>query len=120
MVAGDVTDRHALDGAIRGVDAAYYLVHWIGSDPDRADRDRRAAERFRDAAATAGIGQIVYLGGLGDDAAGALSPHLASRHEVGRILGSGSVPLAELRAAVVIGWGSATSRCCATWWRCCR
>jgi uncharacterized protein YbjT (DUF2867 family) len=108
VVTGDVLDRDSLIAAFRGVDAAYYLVHSIGSDADWQRRDRTAAENFRDAAADAGVAQIIYLGGLGDDAGGALSPHLASRHEVGRVLGSGPVPRTELRAAVVIGSGSAS------------
>ena len=108
VVTGDVLDRESLDAAFRDVEVAYYLVHSIGSDADWQQRDRTAAENFRDAAAGAGVTQIVYLGGLGDDAGGSLSPHLASRHEVGRVLGSGPVPLTELRAAVVIGSGSAS------------
>ena len=55
-----------------------------------------------------GAEQLVYLGGLGDDAGAELSPHLRSRHEVGRVLASGPVPCTELRAAVVIGSGSAS------------
>jgi uncharacterized protein YbjT (DUF2867 family) len=106
VVAGDVLDRSSLDAAFAGVDAAYYLVHSIGADPDWRDRDRTAAENFRDAAAAARTAQIIYLGGLGDDTAGALSAHLASRHEVGRVLASGPVPSTELRAAIVIGSGS--------------
>ena len=62
-------------------------------EPDWQTRDRTAAENFRDAAAAADVEQIVYLGGLGDDAGGTLSPHLASRHEVGRVLATGRVPL---------------------------
>lgn len=108
VVAGDVLDRPSLTAALRDVDAAYYLVHSIGSDADWQARDRLAAENFRDAAADAEIDQIVYLGGLGDDAGGELSSHLASRHEVGRVLASGPVPLTELRAAVIIGSGSAS------------
>ena len=108
VVAGDVLDPESLVAAFREVDAAYYLVHSIGSQTDWQTRDRTAAENFRDAAAAAGLEQIVYLGGLGDDAGGTLSPHLASRHEVGRVLASGPVPLTELRAAVVIGSGSAS------------
>ncbi|MFM7225361.1 MAG: SDR family oxidoreductase [Actinomycetota bacterium] len=108
IVTGDVLDRASLDAAFAGVGAAYYLVHSIGADPEWEARDRLAAETFRDAAATAGVGQIIYLGGLGDDAGGTLSPHLASRHEVGNVLGAGPVPLTELRAAVVIGSGSAS------------
>ena len=108
VVAGDVLDGESLAAAFRETDAAYYLVHSIGSQPDWQTRDRTAAENFRDAAAAADLEQIVYLGGLGDDAGGTLSPHLASRHEVGRILATGRVPLTELRAAVVIGSGSAS------------
>lgn len=108
VVSGDVLDRGSLTVPFRDVDAAYYLVHSIGSEADWQTRDRLAAENFRAAAAEAGVAQIIYLGGLGDDAGGALSSHLASRHEVGRVLAEGSVPLTELRAAVVIGSGSAS------------
>jgi uncharacterized protein YbjT (DUF2867 family) len=108
IVKGDLLDRSSLETAFRDVDVAYYLVHSIGSGPDWEERDRRAAENFRDAAADANVGQIIYLGGLGDDAASALSSHLKSRHDVGRVLASGPVPLTELRAAVVIGSGSAS------------
>jgi uncharacterized protein YbjT (DUF2867 family) len=108
VVRGDILDRASLARAFHDVDAAYYLIHAIGSGVDWQQRDRRAAENFRDAAADAGVAQIVYLGGLGDDAGGALSPHLASRHEVGRVLAAGPVPVTELRAAVVIGSGSAS------------
>jgi uncharacterized protein YbjT (DUF2867 family) len=108
VTTGDVLDRPSLADAFRDVDAAFYLVHSIGSDPDWRARDRTAAENFRDAAAAAGIEQIIYLGGLGDRSGGELSPHLASRHEVGRVLAGGPVPTTELRAAVVIGSGSAS------------
>jgi uncharacterized protein YbjT (DUF2867 family) len=108
VVTGDVLNRKSLAAAFRDVDTAYYLVHSIGSQSDWQTRDRTAAENFRDAAADVGVEQIIYLGGLGDNATGALSPHLASRHEVGRVLAAGPVPLTELRAAVVIGSGSAS------------
>ena len=108
VVTGDVLDPKSLGAAFRDIDAAYYLVHSIGSQSDWQTRDRTAAENFRDAAAAAHVEQIVYLGGLGDDAGGRLSSHLASRHEVGRVLAAGPVPLTELRAAVVIGSGSAS------------
>lgn len=108
VVAGDVLDAASLVPAFANIDVAYYLVHSIGSQRDWRERDMRAAENFRDAAAAASVEQMVYLGGLGDDAGGALSTHLASRHEVGRVLARGPVPLTELRAAVVIGSGSAS------------
>lgn len=107
VVTGDVLDVESLLVAMQGVQVAYYLVHSIGSEPNWQDRDRQAAENFRDASAAAGVEQIIYLGGLGDSGA-ALSPHLRSRHEVGETLRSGPVPVTELRAAVVIGSGSAS------------
>jgi uncharacterized protein YbjT (DUF2867 family) len=81
----------------------------MGGAADFAARDRSAAAAFRDAAdRTPGLEQVVYLGGLGDDHDAELSPHLASRHEVGRVLAAGSVPVTELRAAVIVGSGSAS------------
>jgi uncharacterized protein YbjT (DUF2867 family) len=106
IIQGDVLED--LDGALVGVAAVYYLVHTIGASSDWEERDRRAAENVRDAAAAAGVQRIVYLGGLGDSANEELSPHLASRHEVGRLLAAGPVPVTELRAAVIIGAGSAS------------
>lgn len=108
VVEGDVLDPDSLDAAMTGVDAAYYLVHSMDGEGDFRDRDRRAARTFRDAAARAGVSRIVYLGGLGREEGGRLSPHLASRHEVGRVLADGPVPVTELRAAIIIGSGSAS------------
>jgi uncharacterized protein YbjT (DUF2867 family) len=108
VVRADVLQPESLEPVFRDVRAAYYLIHSIGATPDWHERDRRAAANFRRAADAAGTGQIVYLGGLGDASAGELSPHLASRHEVGEELASAAVPVTELRAAVVIGSGSAS------------
>ena len=108
VVRGDVLDPASLDAAFTGARAAYYLVHSIGGDGDWAARDRQAAANARDAADRARVEQLIYLGGLGDADGGELSPHLRSRHEVGRVLASGPVPCTELRAAVVIGSGSAS------------
>jgi uncharacterized protein YbjT (DUF2867 family) len=102
-VAGDVDDPASLRTALDGVDVAYYLVHSLGDD-DFERRDAEAARGFGAAAATAGVGRIVYLGGLGDDD-GSLSAHLRSRREVEGLLGNGGVPVTVLRAAVVIGHG---------------
>lgn len=105
VVAGDVLDRASLDAALDGVDVAYYLVHSMGSTGSFEDVDREAAANFGAAARAAGVRRIVYLGGLGNDD-GALSPHLASRQEVGRILHDAGVPVLEFRASVIIGSGS--------------
>jgi uncharacterized protein YbjT (DUF2867 family)/uncharacterized protein YndB with AHSA1/START domain len=104
VVAGDVGEPASLAAALEGVDTAYYLVHSMASGVDYREADRRAAEAFGAAARAAGVGRIVYLGGLGGD--GALSGHLASRQEVGRVLAASGVPTIELRASIVIGSGS--------------
>ncbi|WP_033217151.1 SDR family oxidoreductase [Kitasatospora phosalacinea] len=107
---GDVTRPPTLDGAFDGVDVAYYLVHSLGSGPDFERVDRDAARAFGLAAARAGVRRIVYLGGLvpPDLPEGRLSPHLRSRVATGRALREGGTPVTELRAAVVIGSGSAS------------
>lgn len=108
VVEGDLSDPASVAGAMEGVDGCYFLVHSMGGEDDFAARDREVAATFRDAAAAAGVQRIVYLGGLGADDDPTLSPHLASRHEVGRVLADGPVPVTELRAAVIIGSGSAS------------
>ncbi|MCY4422520.1 MAG: SDR family oxidoreductase [Acidimicrobiaceae bacterium] len=108
VARADVLDRASLCQALAGLDAVYYLVHAMGHTEDFERTDRTGALNTRIAAEHAGVGRLVYLGGLGGDDPSTLSHHLASRHEVGRILGSGTVPLTELRAAVIIGSGSAS------------
>ncbi len=108
IIEGDIGDPAAVADAMSGCTAAYFLVHSMGADADFAAQDRQHATVFARAAAdTATMEQIVYLGGLGRDD-DQLSPHLESRHEVGRILALGRVPVTELRAAVIIGSGSAS------------
>ncbi len=105
VVQGDVLDRQSLDAALRGVDAAYYLVHSMGTSGPFEQADRQAARNFGEAARAAGVGRIIYLGGLGSDDE-ALSPHLRSRQEVGRLLRDAGVPVLEFRASIIIGSGS--------------
>ena len=97
----------ALDAALAGVDVAYYLIHSIGEGEQFEETDRRAAQAFGAAAAQASVGRIVYLGGL-FAADQELSPHLASRAEVGQLLLDSGVPTVVLQAAVIIGSGSAS------------
>jgi len=99
----DVSDAEVVSRALAGCETAYYLVHAMAGGPGFEDRDRALAEAFARAACLAGVGRIVYLGGLGHED---LSVHLASRQEVGTVLGSTGVPVVELRAAVVLGAGS--------------
>ena len=107
IVRGDALDRSSLDDAMADVDVVFYLVHSIGTGASFEESDRRAARNTSEAAAAAGVGRIVYLGGLvpeGEEA----SPHLASRAEVGQIFLDGEVPAVVLQAGVIIGSGSAS------------
>ncbi|MFE9428691.1 SDR family oxidoreductase [Kitasatospora sp. NPDC006697] len=110
VATGDVSRPETLAEAFEGIDTAYYLVHSLGTGPGFEATDRAAARAFGTAAAAAGVTRIVYLGGLVPAGVpeAELSPHLRSRAEVGRILRDSGVPTAELRAAVIIGSGSAS------------
>ncbi|UCF32007.1 MAG: SDR family oxidoreductase [bacterium] len=104
VVAGDLLDPPSLERALDGVHTAYYLVHSMAASGNFEEKDRLAAGNFASAAQRAGVSRIIYMGGLahGED----LSPHLASRLEVGRILRESGVPTVEFRASVIIGSGS--------------
>lgn len=105
LVRGDLLDPATLSPALHGVTDAFYLVHSMATGPDFDERDRRAAVAFRDAAASAGVSRIIYLGGLASEEQG-LSPHMRSRMETGRLLREGRVPVTELRASIIVGSGS--------------
>lgn len=106
MVQGDMMDPKALQVALEGMDAAYYLVHSMCSGKNFAARDRDAAELFADAAQD--LKQVIYLGGILPEASAVRnSKHLRSRAEVGEIL-RGRLPTTEIRAGPIIGSGSAS------------
>ncbi|MFI8006453.1 SDR family oxidoreductase [Streptomyces sp. NPDC086010] len=110
VAKGDVTDADAVAAAMRDIDVAYYLVHALAGGPGFEKTDREAARIFGEQARAAGVARIVYLGGLTPDDVPTreLSPHLRSRAEVGRILLDSGVPTTVLRAAVILGSGSAS------------
>jgi uncharacterized protein YbjT (DUF2867 family) len=109
IVEVDVADATgALVDALRDCASAYYLVHsMMAADGEYSARDRALALNFAAAASAAGVGRIIYLGGLGETGVG-LSEHLSSRREVESALTSGAVPVTVLRAAMIIGAGSAS------------
>lgn len=108
VVAGDASDPASLRRALAGCGAAFYLVHsMIAAGDAYAERDRDMARSFAAAAGEAGLERIVYLGGLGEMGEG-LSEHLASRREVETLLASDRTPVTVLRAAMIIGSGSAS------------
>lgn len=105
VIEGDILEPSSCDEAF-DVDAAYYLIHSMQAGEDFEERDRRLARSFRDRADENGLDRVIYLGGLGDDG-DELSRHLQSRREVEHILGEGDYDLTTLRAAVIVGDGSA-------------
>ncbi|MFC0625816.1 SDR family oxidoreductase [Kribbella deserti] len=107
VVEADASDRQQVDQALEGVDVAYYLIHALGTGRRFESRDRQTALTFGTSAREHGVGRVIYLGGLypeGEE----LSPHLDSRREVGEILLASGVPTTVLRAAVILGSGSAS------------
>ncbi len=105
-VQADVFDVNSLEEAMNGIEVAYYLIHSMEGDPsqwkDFANREKIQAQNFLKAATNAGVKRIIYLGGLVNESL-ELSPHMKSRRDVGKILSSGSIPVTELRASIVIG-----------------
>jgi Predicted nucleoside-diphosphate-sugar epimerases len=108
IVAGDLLDRDSAMSAMRGVDTAFYLVHALRAGGDIWRDEITAADNFARAAKQAGVRRIIFLGGLGDALGHPehLSPHLATRQAVGRILRESGVQTLEFRASIIIGSGS--------------
>jgi uncharacterized protein YbjT (DUF2867 family) len=109
LAAGDVLDKESLQKALAGCWAAFYLVHSMNADPKGyTAADRQGAQNMVEAASKSELNRIIYLVGLGGQDEAKLSDHLRSRHEVARILQSGPVPTTFLRAAMILGSGSAS------------
>jgi uncharacterized protein YbjT (DUF2867 family) len=105
VTKGDALNPDDLVNAMRGVHAAYYLIHGMQGGKVNAERDLQIARNFAHAAEEAKIERIIYLGELVDPTAN-LSPYLRARHETGYLLRHGKVPVTELRAGMIVGSGS--------------
>ncbi|NWH05478.1 SDR family oxidoreductase [Desulfobacter latus] len=109
LVKGDIQDVASLKNVAKGCGTVYYLVHSMISQKGKyRDADKNGARNMVQAAAEAGVDHIIYLGGLGDITHKNISKHLISRNEVGKILMQGPVPATVLRAAMILGSGSAS------------
>jgi len=106
FVTADAFDMDSLRNALKGIETAFYLLHSMeGSKKEWekfANREKLQAENFLKASEDAGVKRIIYLGGLVTESLD-LSKHMRSRHEVGKILASGNIPVTELRASVIVG-----------------
>lgn len=108
VVIADVREIGGLRTALKDIDTAYYLIHSLRLGPKEfASVDMQAASNFRKVAEEMKLKRIIYLGGLGD-IRGPLSSHLKSRAEVAQELKRGKVPVTILRAAIIVGSGSAS------------
>ncbi len=108
IVRSDLADAGELTGQLQGCSVAYYLIHsMVAAGRTYAERDYHLACNFAKAAANADIHRIVYLGGLGELGQG-LSEHLRSRRELEQALSSTGIPVTTIRAAMIIGSGSAS------------
>ncbi len=105
IAVGDALDADLAAQALEGVSDAYYLIHSLSTGAAFRELDLVAARNFGQVARQAGVGRIIYLGGLGDPES-KLSSHLRSRQECGEALREGGVPVTELRAGVIVGSGS--------------
>ncbi len=106
IAVGNATNFDEMKSALTGIHTAFYLLHSIGVGSDFDELEARMARNFATAAESAGVKQIVYLGGIAND--DKQSKHLASRARTGEELRSTSVPVLELRAGIIIGSGSAS------------
>jgi len=64
VVAGDLRLAADVARAVEGIEVLYYLVHSMSSAGDFESTERHVASTVATAAAAAGVGRIVYLGGL--------------------------------------------------------
>jgi len=106
FVQADVFNPNELAQALEGVEIAFYLLHSMEGDKKHwkefSSREKTQAKNFLNAATKAGVKRIIYLGGLVNESLD-LSPHMRSRKEVGEILASGSIPVTQLQASLIIG-----------------
>lgn len=104
ILRGDLLDLQSVRHAMQGMDAAFYLVHNLGSSGEFEQEELDSAKNFAQVAKEQGVKRIIYLGGLGP--AENLSPHLQTRHAVGAILRDSGIQTIEFRASLITGSGS--------------
>ena len=106
IAVGNASDYQSTVAALTGVHTAFYLLHSINLGPNFDKIESEMATNFAKAAQECGVKQIVYLGGINNDAK--TSKHLSSRANTGKSLASSTVAVMELRAGIIIGSGSAS------------
>lgn len=109
LVEGDLLERESLNAIPQDIDAAYYLVHSMGSGKSNFPKlEETSARNFSEALNETIASQIIYLSGIINEEAETLSPHLSSRLNVEKVLQSADIPVTVLRASIIVGAGSAS------------
>jgi uncharacterized protein YbjT (DUF2867 family) len=107
IIEVDLSDPSTFASVPTDIDAAYYLVHSMSSsNPNFTEMEATSAANFVSLINTTTAKQIIYLSGIVNDAD--LSDHLLSRKNVEDVLKQANAPLTVLRAAIIIGSGSAS------------
>jgi uncharacterized protein YbjT (DUF2867 family) len=103
----DFSDAEGFHDAPVDYDVAYYLIHSLASSIGKfSDQEATAAKNFVRLVNRSSARQIIYLTGIVNEQN--LSVHLQSRKNVENILRTSDVPMTVLRAAIIVGSGSAS------------
>jgi len=106
VITGDLLQPESIQAFPDDIDAAYYLVHSMAQSSSFSDMEETSARNFSNTLQSTGCKQIIYLSGISNDTQ--LSEHLTSRRRVEDVLKEGNAALTVLRAAIIIGSGSAS------------
>jgi uncharacterized protein YbjT (DUF2867 family) len=91
----------------KDIDVAFYLIHSLTSAVnDFQLQEEQCAANFNRLIIQTNVKQVIYLSGIVNE--DHLSKHLSSRLAVEELLRSNSIPLTVLRAAIIVGSGSAS------------
>jgi uncharacterized protein YbjT (DUF2867 family) len=96
----DLLNPSSAENFLQGSEVLIYLIHSLGAK-NFEELDIRLANSANNAARQVGIKKIIYLGGIVPDSRN-VSPHLISRMKTGQALASHGIPVAEVRASILL------------------
>lgn len=102
----DLLKPETIPPALKNIDVVYYLVHSMADNADFLDSEKRSAQNLQQALRHSNVKQVIFLGAIQPKEGGS-SQHLLARKITGDILRTSGIPVTELRAAIIIGPGSA-------------
>lgn len=96
----NLLDKPSAENFLHGTDVLIYLIHSLGAK-NFEQLDIQLANAAGKAAQRTAIKKIIYLGGIIPKNQQA-SPHLTSRMKTGEALASYGIPVAEVRASILL------------------